>query len=120
MIELNYRDGRPIYEQVKDGFKRLILSGALREGDRLPSVRELSAQLAVNPNTIQRAYRELEAEGCVYTAQAKGTFAASPASLRETKKAALMQTLRETAAALRALGVSEEELHRGLEESERV
>ena len=117
MIELNYRDGRPIYEQVKEGFKRLILSGALREGDRLPSVRELSAQLAVNPNTIQRAYRELEAEGCVYTAQAKGTFAASPSSLRDTKKAALMRTLGETATALRALGVSEEELHRGLEET---
>ena len=55
MIELNYRDSRPIYEQVKDGFRRLILSGVLREGDRLPSVRELSTQLAVNPNTIQRA-----------------------------------------------------------------
>ena len=117
MIELNYRDPRPIYEQIKDGFRRLILSGVLREGDRLPSVRELSAQLAVNPNTIQRAYRELEAEGCVYTAQAKGTFAASPASLRETKMEGLMRTLRETAEALRALGVTEEELHRELEGS---
>ncbi len=116
MIELNYRDGRPIYEQVKDGFKKLILSGALKEGEKLPSVRELSTLLAVNPNTIQRAYRELEAEGCVYSAPAKGTFAASPTALREEKKASLMLRLRETASALRALGVTEEEMHRGLEE----
>ena len=52
MIQLDYRDGRPIYEQVKDGFKKLILSGALKEGEKLPSVRELSTLLAVNPNTI--------------------------------------------------------------------
>jgi GntR family transcriptional regulator len=116
LVELNYRDSRPIYEQVKDGFKKLILSGVLKEGDRLPSVRELSTQLAVNPNTIQRAYRELETEGCVCSVPARGTFAASPQALREGKKAALMQTLRETAAALRALGVPEEELRRGLEE----
>ena len=118
MIELNYRDGRPIYEQVKDGFKKLILSGALREGEKLPSVRELSTLLAVNPNTIQRAYRELEAEGCVYTAPAKGTFAASPAALREEKTAALMLRLRETVASLRALGVTEAEIRRGMEEEE--
>jgi GntR family transcriptional regulator len=116
LIELNYRDGRPIYEQVKDGFKKLILSGALQEGEKLPSVRELSTLLAVNPNTIQRAYRELEAEGCVFSAPARGTFAASPNALREEKKASLMLVLRETASALRALGVTEEEIHRGLEE----
>ena len=116
MIELNYRDPRPIYEQIKDGFRRLILSGVLREGDRLPSVRELSTKLSVNPNTIQRAYRELEAEGVVYTVTAKGTFAASPASLREEKKTALLNKLRETASALYALGVTAEELRRELEE----
>ena len=116
MIQLNYRDSRPIYEQVKEGFRKLILSGVLREGDRLPSVRELSSQLAVNPNTIQRAYRELEAEGVVFTVTAKGTFAASPAALREEKKQALLQRLREAASALRALGVTEEELRRDLEE----
>ncbi len=116
MIELNYRDSRPIYEQVKDGFRRLILSGVLREGDRLPSVRELSTQLAVNPNTIQRAYRELEAEGVVYTVTAKGTFAASPAALREEKTQVLLRRLRETISALRGLGVPEEALRRELEE----
>ena len=116
MIQINFRDARPIYEQVRDGFRQLILSGVLPPDSKMPSVRELAGQLAINPNTIQRAYRELEAEGCVYSAPAKGTFAASPQALREEKKASLMLRLRETASALRALGVTEEELRRGLEE----
>ena len=63
MITLNYRDARPIYEQVRDGLRRLIVSGAIADGEKLPSVRALASQLAINPNTIQRAYRELESEG---------------------------------------------------------
>ena len=63
MIQLNCRDSRPIYEQVKDGLRQLIINGVLTEGSRLPSVRELAVSLTINPNTIQRAYRELEAEG---------------------------------------------------------
>ena len=63
MIHLNSRDPRPIYEQIMDNLRRLIISGGVAPGDRLPSVREMAAQLAINPNTIQRAYRELENEG---------------------------------------------------------
>ena len=63
MITLNYRDARPIYEQVRDGLRRLIVSGAIADGEKLPSVRALASQLAINPNTIQRAYNELESEG---------------------------------------------------------
>ncbi len=76
MIQLNYRDARPIYEQIKAGLRRLIVSKAIATDDRLPSVREMAASLAINPNTIQRAYRELEKEGYVYTISGKGTFAA--------------------------------------------
>lgn len=75
MIGLNYRDSRPIYEQIKDNYKRLILSGGIAAGDKLPSVRELASQLAINPNTILRAYRELESEGFIYTVPGKGSFA---------------------------------------------
>ena len=75
LIGLNYRDSRPIYEQIKDNYKRLILSGGIAAGDKLPSVRELASQLAINPNTIQRAYRELESEGFIYTVPGKGSFA---------------------------------------------
>ena len=64
-ISINYRDPRPIYEQVRDGLRRLIVSGTLPLGEKLPSVRELSTQLTINPNTIQRAYRELETEGYI-------------------------------------------------------
>ena len=75
MIGLNYRDSRPIYEQIKDNYKRLILSGGIAAGDKLPSVRELASQLAINPNTIRRAYRELESAGFIYTVPGKGSFA---------------------------------------------
>ena len=67
MIQLNYRDSRPIYEQVKDGLRRLVLTGVLAPGEKLPSVRSLAGQLTINPNTIARAYAALEAEGFIYS-----------------------------------------------------
>lgn len=74
MVTINYRDSRPIYGQVKDGIRRLIVEGVVSAGDRLPSVRELASQLAINPNTIQRAYRELESEKYIYSIPGKGSF----------------------------------------------
>ena len=71
MISLNYRDARPIYEQVKDGLRKLIVTGAMTPDERLPSVRALATQLAINPNTIQRAYTELENEGYIYSVPGK-------------------------------------------------
>ena len=76
MIQINYRDTRPFYQQIKDNVRHLVVSGALKKDDKLLSVRELAASLAINPNTIQRAYRELENEGYIYTLPGKGTFAA--------------------------------------------
>ena len=76
MIQLNYRDTRPFYQQIKDNVRQLVVSGALKKDEKLPSVRELAASLAINPNTIQRAYRELESEGNIYTMSGKGTFVA--------------------------------------------
>ena len=64
MLNLDYRDARPIYEQVRDGLRRLMVSGVIQEGEQLPSVRAMATSLAINPNTIQRAYELLEAEGC--------------------------------------------------------
>ena len=74
MISINYRSGRPIYEQVRDGFRQLIITGALRPGEKMPSVREVASSLAINPNTIQRAYRELEAAGYIVSVPGKGSF----------------------------------------------
>lgn len=77
MIQLNYRDSKPIYEQIKEGLMHLLITRAIEPDEKLPSVRELAASLAINPNTIQRAYRELEAEGYIYTLPGKGSFATS-------------------------------------------
>ena len=74
MVLLNYRDARPIYTQIADGFRDQILGGILQPDDRLPSVRDLAAQLTINPNTIQRAYRELEVQGWIATIPGKGCF----------------------------------------------
>ncbi len=110
MISINYRDGRPIYEQVRDGFRQLILSGALAADERLPSVRELAGQLAINPNTIQRAYRELEAEGYICSVPGRGSFVCQRDRAAQARKEELLGQLRELAGELRLLGAAEEEL----------
>ena len=93
MFTLNYRDPRPIYEQVKQGLKQMLLDGTIAPGGRLPSVRELAAGLAINPNTIQRAYRELEAEGVVFSVPGKGSFASDDLSPQKAAIEALFTEL---------------------------
>lgn len=111
MIQLDYRDARPIYRQVKDALRRLVVTGVLRGGDQLPSVRQLATQLAINPNTIARAYAELEAEGVVYSVSGKGTFAAdSGAAPRAARRRELEEAVTPLLRELRELGMSKEEL----------
>ncbi|MDO5564046.1 MAG: GntR family transcriptional regulator [Eubacteriales bacterium] len=74
MIVINYKDKRPIYEQIIDQFERLILTNVLKIDEAIPSVRNLSKDLSINPNTIQRAYQELEKEGFIYTIKGRGSF----------------------------------------------
>ena len=93
MFQINYRDARPIYEQVKDGFKRMITQHLIAEDEKLPSVREIAGTLAINPNTIQRAYRELEQEGYVYTIVGKGSFVAACPVLEPEHREALLKRL---------------------------
>jgi len=75
LISINYRDSRPVYEQIVDGFKKLIMTGLIKKDEKMPSVRELASQYAINPNTIQRAYRDLENDGYIYSVPGKGSFA---------------------------------------------
>ncbi len=110
MLQLNYRDSRPIYEQVRDGLRRLIITGAIPAGDKLPSVRSLSASLAINPNTIQRAYEALEQEGYAYTVAGKGSFAALPTDVRQERREELFSKLDTIVQELRFLGVTDGEL----------
>lgn len=113
MVHLDYRDARPIYVQLVDGFREQIMAGVLQEGDKLPSVRELAGQLAINPNTIQRAYRELELSGWVASVAGKGSFVCAVPETGETK--ALLQGLEKTVKALQARGMSVQEIIRYLE-----
>lgn len=110
MLELNYRDARPIYEQIKDGLRRLILSDVIRQDERLPSVRDLASQLAINPNTIQKAYRELEQEGYVYTVSGRGSFAAPLSEVGSARQEALLAQFDEAVTELLYLKKSADEL----------
>ena len=110
MIQLNYRDARPIYEQVKDGLRHLVVTGALQAGDKLPSVRALASSLAINPNTIQRAYEALEREGYLYTVAGKGSFAAPQADVNADRRARLLEQFDASAAELLFLGLTAGEL----------
>lgn len=74
MINLDYKDARPIHQQIEDGIKQLIISTILMPDEQLPSVRELSVSLTVNPNTVQRAYKQLENDGYIYSVKGKGNF----------------------------------------------
>ncbi len=115
MVHLDHRDGRPIYQQILEGFRSQIRSGVLLEGDKMPSVRELAVQLSINPNTIQRAYRELEAQGWIVSVGGKGSFVSS-IPREETER--LLEEFDKLTAALRALGISPQALAERMEKGE--
>lgn len=116
MITINTRDSRPIYEQIKESLCRLILSGALQTGERLPSVRELAGTLAINPNTIQRAYRELELEGFIYSMPGKGSFVSPLEQVDHSRIDGKKAQFREAARELMGLGMNKEALIAMLDE----
>ena len=110
MVHLDYRDTRPIYAQIADGFRDQITAGILQEGEKLPSVRELAAELSINPNTIQRSYRQLEAEGWIATVPGKGCFVCGLPEYTMEQRQELLTAFDKTAAALLRIGVTREEL----------
>ena len=108
MVHLDYRDVRPIYTQIIDSFKEQITAGILRTGDKLPSVRELASDLAINPNTIQRSYRALETDGWIVTVPGKGCFVSANGNCQEQERQKLLATFDEACTALLALGMTRE------------
>lgn len=118
MININFRDSRPIYEQVKTTLRKLIVSGAMSPDEKLPSVRELASQLVINPNTIQRAYRELKQEGYIISIPGKGSYANLSAQVDEGRKKELLTATDEIVAELLYLGVTPDELDRRIREKE--
>ena len=118
-MHLDYRDGRPIYIQIVDDLRQQIALGVLPPGEKLPSVRDLAAQLSINPNTIQRAYRQLEMEGWICTVAGKGCFACEKPSQAREEEDQLMEQFTQTARQLLALGHTRQELAARLEQEDR-
>ena len=110
MIHLDYRDARPIYGQILDGIRDQIAAGILRQGDKLPSVRELAAELTINPNTIQRAYRELEGMGLIATVPGKGCFVCGQVDAGAQERQQLLSEFERITQLLLRSGVSKEDL----------
>lgn len=110
MIRLDYRDKRPIYEQIAGRLKELMARGILPENTQLPSVRSLAVELSINPNTIQRAYTQLEREGYIYSIKGKGNFAAQAERLRGLKIDELKEKLLDLVDEAHSLGLTDEEV----------
>lgn len=110
MVHLDYRDARPIYSQIIDSFREQIITGVLRQGDKMPSVRELAAELTINPNTIQRAYRELEMQGWIASVPGKGSFVCGIPSGPGPEALALLENFDKITDALLNLGTTQQEL----------
>ena len=110
MVHLDYRDARPIYTQIIDGVREQIVAGILCEGDKMPSVRELATELTINPNTIQRAYRELEMQGWIASVPGKGSFVCGIPSGPGPEALALLDNFDRITQSLLSLGTTRQEL----------
>nr|WP_297279724.1 GntR family transcriptional regulator [uncultured Butyricicoccus sp.] len=111
MLGINYRDGRPIYEQVVDEIEQMVMHGILEADSQLPSVRQMASELSINPNTIQRAYGELENRGVIYSVKGKGNFVSpNAAALRQRRLEELKKQILELVRTAKELGVEDAQL----------
>ena len=115
MIILDYKDRRPIYEQVSEKFKELMLCGVISENESMPSVRNQAMQLSINPNTIQRAYAELERQGYIYTVKGKGSFAAENTAMKENRRKEILIQVSEVIDEAIQIGIPDEEIKKMVE-----
>lgn len=118
MIQLDYRDPRPIYEQITDKMERLIIRGVLPPDEKLPSVRSLAVELSINPNTVQRAYTELEHRGFLYSVHGRGHFVAYREDLMEMKKKEYLEKIEALLKEAQDVGIDRESLIKALENRE--
>lgn len=116
MFQLDFGDHRPLYEQIRDKLKQMIIEGLLDENEKIPSVREMAASLAINPNTIQKAYRELENDGYIYSVKAKGFFVSEIKHTGDNGKISeIKDEIKPLLKELKFLGVKKETLVRIIE-----
>lgn len=116
MIILDYKDRRPLYEQVIDKVSEMVLKGVLKPNEKMPSVRNLAMELSINPNTIQRAYTELEHEGFLYSVKGRGNFVSDNKKLMENRKKDMKEEIKEKLSEAKSYGFRREELEALLEE----
>lgn len=110
MIILDYQDRRPIYEQIAEKFQMLIIKGALPPDTQLPSVRKLAMELSINPNTIQRAYTQLEQQGFIYPVKGRGNFVSPDLQAVQREKEMYYRDLKEVILKGKKMGIPQEEL----------
>ncbi len=114
VIFLYYKDSRPIYEQIVEKYKVLILKGVLAPDEQMPSVRRLAMELSTNPNTVQRAYTELERQGFLYSVKGKGNFVTGDHALKDARREELREKLRDLVREAEEIGISREDLLDGI------
>lgn len=107
MIHIDYQDKRPIYEQVVEKIQTLIVKNAFEKDMKLPSVRALAIELSINPNTIQRAYAELESNGFIYTVKGRGNFVSAKENYMDNERDLALQQVRKAAKQAMQLGIEE-------------
>ena len=115
MIIIDYKDTRPIYEQIVERYKMLILKGAMQPDEQLPSVRNLAMELSINPNTIQKAYAELERQGFIYVIKGRGNFVSGDSGLVDKRKRECIEQILALVREVLEIGMSKAELIREIE-----
>lgn len=116
MLILDYKDRRPIYEQIVDKFQDMIFRGILEKDSQLPSVRSLASELSINPNTIQKAYTELERQGLICSVKGKGSFVADCELIKEMKGKKIFLELEQLVEAAIYTDITREEFHASVDE----
>jgi GntR family transcriptional regulator len=117
MILIDHKDKRPMYEQIIERFRQMILCGAMEPNSPMPSVRSLAMELSINPNTIQRAYQELERMGYIYTIKAKGSYVSEAAVKEENKRREIMAELQPIVNKAYMTGFNDDDIREMLEQS---
>lgn len=117
MIILDNQDRRPIYEQLKSRITELVLMEVYPADMQLPSVRSLARELGVNPNTVQKAYQELERDKVIYTISGKGSFISTNPLVRERRRQEALEKLKGAVQSCRRAGVPKEEIQQKVMET---
>ena len=116
MIVIDYKDRRPIYEQIVERFQILILKGVLEQDEQMPSVRKLAVELSINPNTIQKAYSILEQQGYIYPVKGRGNFVADSSQVQKINRESYRKEFTALIQKGRNTGFNREELEKMLAE----